>query len=166
VNLGRTMRALAILLLLAAAVSTHAAEPTREEVIAADATVRKLCAVQTFSFGRDAFWGQPAETAGEQYLRRIMREKDPLPFLLAVYNHGTPAGKAYALAGIHYLAPELFEICRRDIWQSGYNPEMWYLCACRNMETTFQFFVMQIAVRQYDSYIEQHVCPTRTIASH
>jgi hypothetical protein len=134
-----------------------AAEPSRDEVIAADPNVKGLAGVGIFQLADVAPWTPNRVSAGDYYLKRILREKDPLPFLRAAYNTGSPAGKLYALAGIRSVAPELFDLCVKDIRQSGYNPTMIYHRGCLGGETSFQLFMMEIAVGIYDHYLHEQL---------
>jgi hypothetical protein len=132
-----------------------AAEPSRDEIVAADRTGQALASVQTFSLGDRSPWAAVQLSAGEVYLKRILREKDPLPFLRAAYNTGSPAGKLYALAGIRTVAPELFDLCVKDIRESGYNPTMTYHRGCLGGEASFQLFMMEIAIGWYDRVLRE-----------
>ena len=137
------------IVLLVAATTTVASVPLKDETYAYDPSVRALCQVRTVMYGPSMSAWLPQ---GEVLLRRLLREKDPLPFLVAVYNHGTPEAKAYALAGIHVLAPELFEICRKDI-VGHYNPVITVQLGCMSTTTTFLEEVIRVDHGDYDSYL-------------
>lgn len=155
------VKAYAVAFVLVASI-LGAAEPSHDEVLATDRNVQGLTTIQMFSLANSSPWGSVGLPAGEVYLKRILREKEPLPFLRAAYNTGSPAGKLYALAGIRSVAPELFDVCVKDIRESGYNPTITYRRGCLGGEASFQLFMMEIAIGLYDGYLhEQLGAPAR-----
>lgn len=120
--------------------------PTREEIYAADPNVKALCALKYVTFWFPMGGGRPA---GVVLVRRILREKEPLPFLVAAYNHGSPAAKVYALAGIHVAFPELFELCRKDV-VGRYNPDITGSAGCMAYTGSFLEHVIRIEHGEYD----------------
>ena len=143
------LQALVLLFSLSLALPAIAADENQYSV---DANVRALAKVKLFAFDVIAMSGK---SSGETLVSRILKKDDAIKYLVEVYNRGTPEAKVYALASFHYLAPELFEICRKDI-VGKYNPVVHSMEGCLVHEGSLLEFVMRAEHGQYDAYIRKY----------
>lgn len=123
-----------------------------ENQYSVDANVQALTKVRLFAFDMIAMSGR---STGETLVGRILKKDDAIKYLMEVYNRGTPEAKVYALASFHYLAPELFEICRKDI-VGKYNPVVHSMEGCLAHEGSLLEFVMRAEHGQYDAYVRKY----------
>jgi hypothetical protein len=114
----------------------------------ADEDVRALAEVKLFAFDIVALSGR---SQGEAALLRLLKREDKIGPLIEVYNRGTTEAKVYALAAFHYLAPPLFEQCRRDL-VGKYNPMVRAMSGCLSADGTLLEFLIRIHHGQYDGY--------------
>jgi hypothetical protein len=117
-----------------------------------DEDVRALCAVKVFAFDVVAMVGR---SEGEVLLARILKREDKIRPLLEVYNRGTTEAKTYALAAFHYLAPQLFAQCKKDL-VGKYNPIVRSQSGCFSREGNLLEFIIRIYHGEYDSYIRKY----------
>jgi hypothetical protein len=115
--------------------------------------VRALTKVNLFAFDMIAMSGR---SSGEILLGRILKKEDSIKYLLEVYNRGTPEAKVYALASFHYLAPKVFEICRKNI-VGKYNPVVHSMEGCIMHEGSLLEFVIRAENGQYDNYVRKYI---------
>jgi hypothetical protein len=114
-----------------------------------DNDVRALAEVRLFAFDIIALSGR---SPGEVALSRILKRDDKIRPLIEVYNRGTTEAKVYALAAFHFLAPQLFEQCRRDL-VGKFNPMVHAMSGCMSADGTLLEFLIRIHHGQYDGYI-------------
>jgi hypothetical protein len=127
--------------------------PSAEEILAADPNVRRLSATTSFRLGRLKSASGESISEGEHQLRQILRQKDPIPFLTAAYNHGSPAAKAYALVGTHYLRPELFDRIPWDILAASDTRMFTYEHDSEGESTSLAKLCVRIKAGEFDSYL-------------
>ena len=144
------MKTLVLLLLCFAPLAASAAEQVID--YSTDADVRALSATKEFAFGLVFLMRR---TQSEAALARILRREDKIRPLIEVYNRGTPEAKAYALAAFHYLSPELYQQCRKDIVGS-YNPKVRVLRGCCLEEGSFLELAIRIHHGEYDDEIKKY----------
>jgi len=111
---------------------------------------KQLAEVKMFGFGFVALSGT---ARGQILLLQVLKQDDAVKQLMEVYNEGTPEGKLYALAGFHVIAPELFEICRKDI-VGHYNPMVHEWQGCLRAEVSFLGPLIRIAKGEYDVFLQ------------
>jgi hypothetical protein len=138
-----------LFILVCFATLSRGAEATKYSL---DEDVRSLCGVKMFSFD---IIGMMGISKGEVVLSRILKKDDRLKYLFEVYNRGTPESKVYALAALHYLAPDVFKICWKDC-VGKYNPIIHSMDGCISGEGTLLEFFTRIQAGQYDPYIKKY----------
>ena len=144
------MRRALILLFLSSGLSFSRAEQPSSYVF--DEDVRALCAVRLVAFDLISMVGR---SEGEVLLGRILKREDKIRPLLEVYNRGTTEAKVYALAAFHYLAPQLFAQCKKDI-VGKYNPTVRAQAGCLPHEGNLLEFIIRIHHGEYDYYIRKY----------
>jgi hypothetical protein len=108
--------------------------------------------VKLFAFDIVALSGR---SRGEVVLSRLLKGEDRIRPLIDVYNRGTTEAKVYALAAFHFLAPQLFEQCRKDL-VGKYNPMVRAMSGCLSVDGTLLEFLIRIHHGEYDSFIRRY----------
>lgn len=122
----------------------------------ADPDVVELSKAKQFGFGGAGLFG--GRTKGEALLARILKRDDKIRPLIEVYNRGTPEAKTYALAAFHYLAPEVFEQCKKDL-VGKYNPMVRAWSGCLSHDGNLLEFLVYIHHGRYDQYLKEYTDP-------
>jgi len=118
-----------------------------------DQDVQALSQTEWFAFGPVGLSGKRVD--GEATLARILKRDNVIRALIYVYNKGTPGARVYALAAFHFLAPQLFAQCRRDL-VGGYNPIVKSMAGCVSREGNLLEFLIRIQDGEYDSYVRKY----------
>lgn len=95
--------ALAAIAILGLVVAYELSPPSQAARVAAE----KLKTARTVNFGGGGYAGRISE--GEDSLFTLISSHRGAELLCDVFERGTPEAKAYALCGLHYIAPQRFE---------------------------------------------------------
>jgi hypothetical protein len=90
-----------------------------------------LTKVSWFGFGGMGFVGVP--TQGEKDYEAVLRGPSPEADFEKVFTTGTPAAKAYALAGLYNVNPKRFAIVAGSWRSSNYQVQIFTGCVLRRV---------------------------------
>jgi hypothetical protein len=113
--------------------------------------VQTLLKVTYFGFGPFGYAAK-GPTTGEAALKRIMKEDEAIKYLMPVFEHGTPEGKCYALAGFRLLSKSYFNSsCSRiSPWN---DTKVKTFSGCVIWDETLQKVVNSIRAGEYDNEV-------------
>jgi hypothetical protein len=113
--------------------------------------VQTLLKVTYFGFGPFGYAGK-GPTTGEAALKRIMKKDEAIKFLMPVFEHGTPEGKCYALAGFRLLSKGYFDssCIRISRWN---DTKIKTFSGCVITEETLEKVVNSIRAGEYDNEV-------------